>query len=136
MENAESNKFFENAKKKASKIVHDNKRLSEVLAAAQSKYSNLDFSKFSLDSVKEKLGVMMRMIRAYKDGTYRVAPWKSIVMLIAGILYFVMPLDLVPDFIPVVGLLDDFTVIAWVYRVLKEDIDNFKNWEDAQIRAI
>lgn len=136
MEEAGSNKFFENAKKKATKIVHDNKRLSDVLTAAQSKYSNLDFSKFTIDSFKEKLGVMMRMIRAYKNGTYRVAPWKSIVMIIAGILYFVMPLDLVPDFIPITGLLDDFTVIAWVYRMLKEDIDNFKNWEETQIRTI
>lgn len=32
--------------------------------------------------------------------------------------YLVMPLDLVPDFIPVVGLLDDALLVAWVLRAV------------------
>ena len=42
------------------------------------------------------------------------------------------PLDAIPDFIPIVGLLDDAAVIAFVLRAVQTDIQNFKDWEDGE----
>ena len=44
-------------------------------------------------------------------------------------LYLISPLDVIPDFIPVVGYADDAAVIAWVLTSLAEDLKNFKSWE-------
>jgi len=42
---------------------------------------------------------------------------------IAGALgYLILPLDLIPDFIPVVGYADDFAAMAAAYRLVKESI--------------
>ncbi len=39
----------------------------------------------------------------------------KIVMIILGILYFISPIDLIPDVIPILGKVDDLLVILWIY---------------------
>lgn len=47
--------------------------------------------------------------------------WKRGIIALLAILYILSPLDLVPDFIPVIGWLDDLGVLAWAARyVLKK----------------
>jgi uncharacterized membrane protein YkvA (DUF1232 family) len=42
--------------------------------------------------------------------------WKRAVIAVLAILYVLSPLDLIPDFIPVIGWLDDLGVLAWAVR--------------------
>jgi uncharacterized membrane protein YkvA (DUF1232 family) len=49
-----------------------------------------------------------------------------------GIIYFVSPIDLIPDFIPVAGYVNDAAVIAFVVRQVKIDLDKFTAWEAEQ----
>jgi uncharacterized membrane protein YkvA (DUF1232 family) len=69
------------------------------------------------------------LLRAYIRGDYRDIPWGSIVLVIVAIIYFVSPIDLIPDIIPVIGLTDDAAVIAFVIAQIKADLDNFLAWE-------
>jgi uncharacterized membrane protein YkvA (DUF1232 family) len=48
--------------------------------------------------------------------TDRRVPLSGKVLLGGMVLYLAMPLDLVPDFIPVAGQLDDVVLVAWVLR--------------------
>jgi uncharacterized membrane protein YkvA (DUF1232 family) len=57
------------------------------------------------------------------------APANSILMAIAAVIYFVSPFDLVPDSIPVLGLVDDTSVITSVARANLALISNFRKWE-------
>jgi uncharacterized membrane protein YkvA (DUF1232 family) len=50
-------------------------------------------------------------------GDRRVAWWRK-ALLAGAIAYLAMPFDLVPDFIPVIGLLDDALVVALVLRAV------------------
>jgi uncharacterized membrane protein YkvA (DUF1232 family) len=52
-----------------------------------------------------------------------------LVMIVAGLLYFLMPIDAMPDFIPVTGFLDDITIIVWIFNSFKHEIDAFEAWE-------
>ena len=69
------------------------------------------------------------MIRAYVSGEYRELPWRTLIILVAGILYFVTPLDLIPDFIPALGFVDDISVIFWIFKSFSEDLEKFEEWE-------
>ena len=71
----------------------------------------------------------VRLARAWVSGDYPETPWKTIVLVIAAIIYFVNPLDLIPDVLLAFGYLDDATVIAWVLRSIKRDMDRFLDWE-------
>lgn len=70
-----------------------------------------------------------RLIRAYAKGTYRDIPWYSIVMIVASVIYFVMPIDLIPDFLVGFGLLDDAALLGWAVKTFSSDIDHFLEWE-------
>jgi uncharacterized membrane protein YkvA (DUF1232 family) len=61
----------------------------------------------------------------------------NIVLIVAAILYFVTPIDLIPDAVPGAGLMDDATVLAFVLAKLELELDRFSTWEkDQAIDAI
>lgn len=129
MDNQERNRIFERYKKKAGPLLQNNKRIASLLSDVNTKISRIDLKKYSKTAFKEKIKLMARMLKAYKKGIYKEAPWKTILMATTALLYFVMPLDAIPDFIPIAGFLDDFTIVIWVFNALKDDIHAFEEWE-------
>ena len=60
---------------------------------------------------------------------------RAILLVVAAVVYFVNPIDLLPDLIPVAGLTDDFGILLWVYNSLHTEIDKFILWEKSRINA-
>lgn len=89
-------------------------------------------NKGSLVEVWRYLTALIRLTRAYFDRRYTDVPWQTIVLAIAALVYFVSPIDLIPDFIPAAGYLDDAAVVSFVVASIKADLDNFLEWEDDQ----
>ena len=118
------NKYFKKAQRKAKRVVSNNEKLTHLIQRSKDKLAGVSNSK-----LVENARVFIRMVKAYANGSYREMPLKSIVIVVAALLYFVMPLDLIADFIPVTGLVDDFAVILWVYKHLQTEIDEFVLWE-------
>lgn len=113
-------------------FLKDNEMLDRLLADSKSKMEELNLGSASPDKLLSHLRVLIRMIRSYGNGTYKVIPWKSIVVLVAAVVYFVMPLDLIPDFIPVAGFVDDLGVLVWVFNSFQDEIQDFLEWESAK----
>ncbi len=78
---------------------------------------------------------LLGMIRAWASGKYSVVPWKSLLLAIAAVLYFVNPFDLVPDFLPLTGLVDDVVVLTFVLKSLQKDLARFRDWQQAQTES-
>jgi uncharacterized membrane protein YkvA (DUF1232 family) len=76
------------------------------------------------------------MLRAWSSGAYRQAPVRTLVLGIAAILYFVSPIDAISDFIPLLGLVDDVTVLAMVLSAIQHDLEAFRRWEELESRTI
>jgi len=76
----------------------------------------------------ESLQILLRLFRAQLTGKF-CAPADSIRMVIAAVIYFVSPFDLIPDSIPVLGLIEDTSVITSVARANLTLISNFRKWE-------
>ena len=120
------NPYFNKAKEKAENALKDESRIQSILKLVGQKLNagNLEISKMG-----SKLNLMVRMVKAYISGQYKVIPWKSIIIIVAVLIYFIMPLDLIADFIPITGYVDDFSLIIWAFNHLKDDIDTFEWWE-------
>ena len=72
------------------------------------------------------------MVREAASGRYRKLPKRSLVAIVAALLYFLDPLDMIPDFIPFVGFVDDAAVLAWVASRMHADLRAFLDWETGQ----
>jgi uncharacterized membrane protein YkvA (DUF1232 family) len=86
----------------------------------------------ALREVAGELHVILRMLKAWLAGDYKDISTKSIVVLIGAILYFLNPFDAIPDLTPIIGYFDDVSVIAWVAKTLKDELDKFQAWEGAK----
>ncbi|HEY7680691.1 MAG TPA: YkvA family protein [Terriglobia bacterium] len=82
-----------------------------------------------LGEMQDGLRELMRLLRAWTLGRYKVVPWKTLTMALAAVIYFVNPFDLLPDFIPLLGFTDDASVIAFVLKSITKDISKFRDWE-------
>jgi uncharacterized membrane protein YkvA (DUF1232 family) len=51
--------------------------------------------------------------------------WTSKTLVIAGLLYFISPIDLLPDYIPVLGYIDDAFVISLVMNAVATEIERY-----------
>jgi uncharacterized membrane protein YkvA (DUF1232 family) len=47
-----------------------------------------------------------------------------------GLLYFIVPLDLIPDYIPVIGLLDDFAVLSLIINSMQTELAEYRKFKD------
>ncbi|MEM6522250.1 MAG: YkvA family protein [Bacteroidota bacterium] len=129
MGEVEKNQFFKRAIKKASEILKSNPRLRSVVDKASHKINDFSADNIKTSGFVSRLNIFIRMVKAYAKGEYREIEWQNIVLVVAALLYFITPLDFIPDFIPVTGFVDDFTVLVWVYNKIQNEIDSFQTWE-------
>ena len=126
---AKASRAFNQAKSKAAEYINDSAKLNELIDKASKKATD----KIGvLGTVWTQLTACFRLIRAYAKGSYREVPWHSLMMIVASVIYFVMPIDLVPDFIVGFGLLDDAALLGWTMKTFSADIDGFLEWESEQ----
>ena len=71
---------------------------------------------------------VISLVRSYIRKEYRDVPVGSIVAALAAILYVVSPVDLIPDVVPVVGMLDDAAVFVVCWKMIHNDVDRYQAW--------
>lgn len=116
------------AKVRAALLAKDISKVSTLMSRAMRKARN---NQGHLKNLWDDLMSLLHLIRAWVGGEYRDIPWKSIVLAIAAVIYFVNPFDIIPDFLPFIGYGDDATVIGFVIASLREDIQRFRAWSDS-----
>lgn len=119
----------EKTKSKAEAYARDPEKAKRLLEDAVKHAKGFDKSRGPLGEVWSYLTALFRVFRAYVGGAYKDIPWGSIVLVTVAILYFVSPLDLLPDAVPGIGFVDDAAVIAFVVAQIKAELDNFLAWE-------
>ena len=77
------------------------------------------------DDIKE----LISLLRDYTRKNYRDIPLKSIIAIGAAIAYFISPIDIIPDTLPIIGYLDDALVIKLAMDLIGDDVNEYRSWK-------
>jgi len=117
-------KLFRGFTKAAGEYLRDKERLRYLLAAAVS------IAQGRGGKLLKDFQLLVRLLKASVSGAYTGLSVHKLVTIVAAMLYLISPLDAIPDFIPVVGYVDDAAVIAWVLKSIAEELKDFRMWEE------
>ena len=112
--------------KSAKNIISHPALIEQKLEEAWEKAKNLDPQ---LRELMINVEIFVEIIKAYFKGTYRDVDQKTILFMLAGILYFINPFDIIPDIIPILGFTDDAAVLLFILGKVKAEIDKYLEWK-------
>lgn len=75
---------------------------------------------------------IFELLRDRVAGVYRETPWTTIAALTGALIYVLSPIDLILDFIPGIGFLDDAIVIGLAIRLALPDLEKYRAWKAAR----
>lgn len=76
--------------------------------------------------IVKDLQTIFPMMRAILSGRYKM-PWQTFFWVFGTFVYFVSPIDIIPDLIPLLGLADDGALILLVLTMVHTELTNFRN---------
>ncbi len=120
--------FFKQATQKAGGYVGNVTKLMGLARNVAQKLNNQGI-KGSLAGTLVHVQLLTRMVKAYASGEYRDISMKSLLAVVAVLIYFISPIDIIPDFLPIIGLTDDVALIVWLIMNLSDEIAKFNEWE-------
>ena len=100
---------------------------TEEISLAQQKASNLGKS-------TSDFNLMISMIKDTISGKYKMNPW-SMSIIIGTIIYVISPLDAIPDIIPILGWLDDASIVGFAISKLFEEIERYDKFKNNQLNT-
>ncbi len=120
--------FFRNSMGKAGRISRNSAGLLNLLRNVLSKSKELGVGGV-FDVIRGKIVTIGSLLKSYASGEYRDVEMKNLVMMIASLVYFLSPLDLLPDFLPILGYADDIALLTFVIKTVSEEIEKYELWK-------
>ena len=116
---------------KAKDIITDKEKVSEILFKVKKlcdRFSRVPLVGEQLSNISE----LCSMVNDYMYGVYTKIPKTTVITFVAAMLYFISPIDLIPDIIPLIGYADDMFVFSLIMEAAKKDIKEYKKWKEQQ----
>ncbi|ALM53302.1 YkvA family protein [Halomonas huangheensis] len=86
------------------------------------------------------LKLFVPMLQDVASGRYRPVPWSAIGWMAAALAYLVSPIDLIPDFLMLFGIIDDVVIVSWLLTKVDHALMDYRAWrgesEEPDIRDI
>lgn len=107
------------------------RRRFRVVLLIRDAYTHLDANADALAAVWDDLRTALRLLVAWVQRSYRQVSSGSLVLLVAALLYFVTPVDIIPDTLGALGFVDDIAVVETAVEAVRSELNRFRAWEDA-----
>ncbi len=99
-------------------IIEEEDKIKEKLQESRS------LTRFTKDAM-----LLIHLIKDYYQGNYRNIPYKTLSAGVIGLLYILNPIDIIPDFIPLIGYIDDALVITLCLKLIEKDLQKYQAWK-------
>jgi ADP-ribosyl-[dinitrogen reductase] hydrolase len=128
--------WFNKKKDLKSKIYRDKIKEAD-LALDNKNYISKILTRFLIKIKKSQktqklkgLSASIDLLKSWAKGDYKEVPRKSLLYLISGILYFLTPIDAIPDVLFFIGFIDDVAVLGLVLNSIKDELEKFKLYKN------
>lgn len=115
------NKNVENAEQ----LISDVDQMERFLERLEQKLKKVPLVGKKLSNIP----MLVSLVRSYIKKEYTDIPIGSVIAIVGALIYFVSPLDLIPDSIPVLGYIDDAAVLGFVWNMVEDDVEEYKKWQ-------
>jgi uncharacterized membrane protein YkvA (DUF1232 family) len=88
--------------------------------------------KHLIQHFKDDLQTLIALLRDWSKGKYSNVPPRTILFVVAALLYFLSPIDTIPDFLGAIGFTDDAAVVLFVLSAIKNEMNLYKDWRSKQ----
>ena len=119
--------FYNSSMSKATKLSGNAVSILSLLKGVLSKIQK-DGKNSVLQTIFNKIVTLGKLLKFYATGEYRDIEIKNIVIIITAFVYFLSPIDLIPDFIPMLGFADDVALVTFVFNSVSDEIEKFEIW--------
>lgn len=111
-------------------IIRQEQKLEELVQNVVAKLSKVA-NKPKVQRFIQPIQIFIRMIKAHFRGEHKIA-FSTLGLIVLALVYFLSPVDFIPDFLGVLGFADDLSVVMAVYAKVKDEVEQFLEWERTQ----
>lgn len=79
--------------------------------------------------------LLLSLVKDYWSRRYRRIPYGIIGAVVFSLIYVFNPLDLVPDVLPIIGVVDDASIVGACLLLIERDLLPYKQWKESQKEA-
>lgn len=117
--------------KQVDTIVRQEQKVVELIQNVGAKLAKLAQNP-KVKKLTEPIQIFVRMIKAHFRGEHKVS-YSTLGLIVLAMVYFLSPIDFIPDFLGFFGFADDLSVVLAVYAKIKDEVDVFLEWERTQL---
>ena len=111
-------------------IIRQEQKLEELVQNVVAKLSKVANNP-KVQRFIQPIQIFIRMIKAHFRGDHKIA-FSTLGLIVLALVYFLSPVDFIPDFLGVLGFADDLSVVMAVYAKVKDEVEQFLEWERTQ----
>ena len=125
---AKSQKRLEKRFSSAKEILNNPEKMEQLLERTENKRTFMvsDKAQKVLSNVPE----FIDFIKSYIKREYTEVPVKTLIAIASALLYFVAPIDAIPDVFLLLGLTDDIAILAFCLKSFGDDFEKYKKWKE------
>lgn len=128
----QATKELENNYGEAEKLLNDVDKLERFLQRLEKKLKVIPIAGEKLSDVP----ILVSLIKSYVQKEYPDVPIGTIIAILSALIYFVSPIDVVPDSIPILGYFDDAAVVAACWKLVETDVEEYLKWRKENNKEI
>lgn len=117
--------------KQVDMIVRQEQKVVELLKNVGQKLVTLAHNP-KVQKLTAPIQIFIRMIKAHFRGDHKME-MTTLGLIVLALVYFISPIDLIPDFLGFFGFADDLSVVLAVYAKVRDEVERFLEWERTQI---
>ncbi len=115
---------------RAGGIISNPNRAVDLANGALKKLKKYDEAEDFVADIVAGVYIFTALIKDWAKGAYPGLERKKMILIFSAFIYFISPLDVIPDYIPILGLLDDLSLLAWLINTLQDEMNLYLAWRN------